>query len=105
MRFSALPGVLQNDTAPLIIDHRPVLDFLQGSKAAETDIVIVQAAISYARGLGGGVDVTHLGRHTWRRFEFDHTGEGESWQSITRTRIMSNESLLGLRCRCPPRRP
>jgi hypothetical protein len=104
MRFSALPGVLQNDTAPMIIDQRPVFDLLQGSKAAETDIIIVQAAISYARGLGGGVDITHLRRHTWRGFEFDHTGEGESWQSITRTRIISNESLLGLRCRCPQRR-
>jgi hypothetical protein len=105
MRFSALPGVLQNDTAPMIIDHRPVFNLLQGSKAAETDIIIVQAAISYARGLGGGVGITHLRRVTWRGFEFDHTGEGESWQSITRTRIMSNESLLGRRCRCPQRRP
>jgi hypothetical protein len=104
MRFSALPGVLQNDTAPMIIDQRPVFDLLQGSKAAETDIIIVQAAISYARGLGGGVDITHLRRHTWRGFEFDHTGERESWQSITRTPIMNNESLLDLRCRCPQRR-
>jgi|ERR1700683_3189607 hypothetical protein len=105
MRFPALPGVLQNNTAPLIIDDRPVLDLLQGSKATETDIIIVQAAISYARGLGGGVDITHLRRHTWRGFEFEHTGEGETWQSITRIWIMSNESLLGLRCRCPQRRP
>jgi hypothetical protein len=55
-------GVLQNDTAPMIIDHRPLFDLLDRSKAAETDIIIVQAAISYARGLGGVVDITHLRR-------------------------------------------
>jgi len=60
MRLAPLLGVLQNDTAPMIIDHRPLFDLLDRSKAPETDIVIVQAAISYARGLSGVVDITHL---------------------------------------------
>jgi hypothetical protein len=29
--------VLQNDTAPMIIDNAPFLDLLQGSQAADTD--------------------------------------------------------------------
>jgi hypothetical protein len=62
MRLSPLLGVLQNDTALMIIDHRPLFDLLNGSKAAKTDIIIVQAAISYARGLSAAVDITH-----WRR--------------------------------------
>jgi hypothetical protein len=58
-RLSPLLGVLQNDTAPMIIDNPPFFDLLQRSKAAEARQVIVQAAISYARGLIGAVDVTH----------------------------------------------
>ena len=57
--FFPLLGVLQNDEAPLIIDNPPLFDLLQGSKAAETGKVIVQAAISYARGFRGIVDITH----------------------------------------------
>ena len=72
-----LLGVLQNDTAPLIIDNPPFLDFLERSKAAKAGKVIIQAAIPYARGLGG-VDITHWRRPGLRGFEFDHTGEGES---------------------------
>ena len=45
--------------APTIIDNAPLFDLLEGSKAAEAGKVIVQAAISYARGLNGGVDITH----------------------------------------------
>jgi hypothetical protein len=62
VRFPPLPGVLQNETAPMIIDHRPFFDLLQSAKAAETDVIIVQAAISYARGWSGIVDITHLRR-------------------------------------------
>jgi hypothetical protein len=58
-RLSSLLGVSQNDPAPLLVDHRPFLDFLQGSKAAEAGIIVVQAAISNARGLSGAVDITH----------------------------------------------
>jgi hypothetical protein len=54
-----LLGVLQNDTAPMIIDSPPFFDLRQGSKAAEADELIIQAAISYARGLSGVVDITH----------------------------------------------
>jgi hypothetical protein len=43
----------------MIIDNQPFLDLLQGSKAAQADKVIIQAAISYARGLSGVVDITH----------------------------------------------
>jgi hypothetical protein len=43
----------------MIIDNPPFFDLLQGSKAAEAGKVIVQAAISYARGLSGAVDITH----------------------------------------------
>jgi hypothetical protein len=55
----ALLGVLQNDAAPMSIDESPFLDLLQGSEAAEAGEVIVQAAISYARGLSGDVGITH----------------------------------------------
>jgi hypothetical protein len=56
---SPLFGVLQNDVAPTIVDSPPFFDFLQGSKAAETGKVIVQATISDARGSSGAVDFTH----------------------------------------------
>jgi hypothetical protein len=46
--------------APTIVGNPPFFDLLEGSKAAEAGKVIVQAAISYARGLNGGVDITHL---------------------------------------------
>jgi hypothetical protein len=52
-------GVLQNDAAPMIIGKPPLFDLLQGSKAAEAGQIIVQAAISHARGLSGVVDITH----------------------------------------------
>ena len=48
---------------PTIIDNAPLFDLLERSKAAEAGKVIVQAAISYARGLNGGVDITHLHAH------------------------------------------
>jgi hypothetical protein len=41
IRLSPLLGVLQNDTAPMIIDNPPFIDLLQGSKAAQTGVVIV----------------------------------------------------------------
>jgi hypothetical protein len=62
MCLSALPGILQNDTAPMMVDNRPLFDLLDRAKAAQTDIIIVQAAISYARGLGAVVDITHVRR-------------------------------------------
>jgi hypothetical protein len=49
--------------APTIIGHPPFSDLLERSKAAEAGKVIVQAAISYARRLSGGVDITHLHAH------------------------------------------
>jgi hypothetical protein len=58
-RLSPLLGVLQDDAAPMTIDNPPFFDFLQGAKAAEAVKVIVKAAISYARGLSGAVDITH----------------------------------------------
>jgi len=54
-----LLGVMQNDTAPLVIDDAPFFDLLQRSKAAETGKVIVQAAISYARRLSSAVYINH----------------------------------------------
>jgi hypothetical protein len=52
-------GVLQNDAAPMIIDNPPFFDLVQGSKAAEANEIIVQAAIACARGLNRAVDITH----------------------------------------------
>jgi hypothetical protein len=49
MGLSALVGVLQDLAAPHIVDNRPFFDLIQGSKAAQTGEVIVQAAIPYAR--------------------------------------------------------
>jgi hypothetical protein len=57
--LSALFGVPQNHPAPIVINHAPFLDLLQRSKTAETGIVVVQAAISDARGWSGAVDVSH----------------------------------------------
>jgi hypothetical protein len=57
-RFS-LSGVLQNDAAPMIIGNSPFLDLVQGSKAAQADEVIVQAAIANAGGLNRTVGNTH----------------------------------------------
>jgi hypothetical protein len=61
-------GVLQNDMAALIVDNPPFLDLFERSKTAEARKIVVQAAISYARGLGGAVDITHLGRAKWGQF-------------------------------------
>jgi hypothetical protein len=60
MRFSPLPGVFQNAMAPTLVDHAPFFDLLDRPKAAEADKIIVQAAVSYTRGLSGGVDITHI---------------------------------------------
>ena len=60
IRVSPLLGVLQNDMAPTIVNNSPLFDLFERSKAAEAGKVIVQAAISYARRLNGGVDITHL---------------------------------------------
>jgi hypothetical protein len=53
-------GVLHNDAAPSIIDRPPFFDFVQGSKAAEAGIVIVEAALSHARGLSSA-QISHSG--------------------------------------------
>jgi hypothetical protein len=50
---------LQYGAASMIVDHGPLFDLLQGSKAAEAGQVIVQAAISDAGGLSGAVDIIH----------------------------------------------
>jgi hypothetical protein len=64
--FSPLLGVLQNEMTPMTIGNSPLFDFLQRSKAAKTDDIIVEAAISDARRLSGAVDSTHLGRQQLR---------------------------------------
>jgi hypothetical protein len=50
---------LQNDASQLIIGDRPFFYLLQGAKTAKAGQVIVQAAIAYAWGLGGAVDISH----------------------------------------------
>jgi hypothetical protein len=55
-------GILQNATAAMVIDDPPLFDLLQGSETAETDIVIVEAAVADAWRLSGAVGVTHLSR-------------------------------------------
>jgi hypothetical protein len=59
IHLSSPLGVLQNSTSPMTIYNPPLFDLLEGSKAAKAGKVIVQAAISYARGLSGAVDITH----------------------------------------------
>jgi hypothetical protein len=58
--LSALLGVPQNDAATIILHQPPFLDLLERSKAAEAGEVIVQTAISYARGLNRAVDIAHV---------------------------------------------
>jgi hypothetical protein len=60
MRVLPPLGVLQDDTASLVVDNAPLFDLLQRSKASETDKVVVEAAISHARRLSGAVGITHL---------------------------------------------
>jgi hypothetical protein len=81
--FSSLLGIPQNDAAPIRIDHAPFSDLVERPKAAEANVVIVQAAISDARGLSGAVDVAHWGRARLTGFELDHTGERQSGHRIT----------------------
>jgi hypothetical protein len=45
----ALRGVLKNGVAAVIFDHAPLLDFVEGAEAAETDQVIIQATVADAR--------------------------------------------------------
>jgi hypothetical protein len=40
-RCSSLLGILENDAAPMIVGEPPLLDLLQGSKAAEAGQVVV----------------------------------------------------------------
>jgi hypothetical protein len=72
--------------APTIIDDPPFFDLLERSKAAEAGKVVVQAAISYARGLGGGVDFTHLYAHDCEAANLTHRRRGIR-ASITTTVI------------------
>jgi hypothetical protein len=48
---------LQDDAPSSIIDDAPFFDLLQRSKAAEAGEIVVQAAVSNARGLSGGVHI------------------------------------------------
>jgi hypothetical protein len=59
MGVSASLGVLQDDVASMIIGKPPFLDLVQGSKAAETVEVIVEAAIADARRLRRTVGICH----------------------------------------------
>jgi hypothetical protein len=61
IRVPSLPGIVQNDAPAGIIDQPPLLDLLYGAEAADADEIIVQAAISFARGLNGVFDLTHGG--------------------------------------------
>ena len=45
-----------------------LLDFVDGAEAAETGIVVVEAAVSHARRLSGAVGITHLRRAPLREF-------------------------------------
>jgi hypothetical protein len=67
IRVPSLPGILQNDTPPGIIDQPPLFDFFDGAKAADADEIIVQAAISFAGGLNDVFDLTHESRCDARR--------------------------------------
>jgi hypothetical protein len=67
IRVPSLPGILQNDTPPGIIDQPPLFDFFYGAEAAEADEIIVQAAISFAGGLNDVFDLTHESRCDARR--------------------------------------
>ena len=71
-RRATLPGVLQNDAAPMIIDKAPFFDLFQGSKAAEASIVIVEAAIAQARRFSRAVDILHC-RAQLLGFKLNHT--------------------------------
>jgi|HubBroStandDraft_6_1064221.scaffolds.fasta_scaffold306335_3 hypothetical protein len=68
----ALRGVLENAVPTSTIHDAPFFDFLKGSKASQTDQIIVQAAISYARRLSGIVHVTHWHRPLLRGYIEQH---------------------------------
>jgi hypothetical protein len=51
---------LQNNAASMVIDNPPLFDLFQRAEAAETGIVIVEAAVAHARRLSGAVGITHL---------------------------------------------
>jgi hypothetical protein len=59
MRLFAPRSIQENAAPPLHIDDSPLLDFVDGSKAAEADIEIVQATVAYAGRLNGAVDIAH----------------------------------------------
>jgi len=61
-----------------VIDNPPLFDLLQRAEAAETGIVIVEAAVSDARRLSGAVGITHLRRAPWREFRIWSHGRGEN---------------------------
>jgi hypothetical protein len=59
VRLSAQPGIAQNFATPRVIDYSPFFDLFQRTKATETGIAIVEATVSYARGLNDAVHVGH----------------------------------------------
>jgi hypothetical protein len=59
MGLSSLLSVLQNGRALPVVDGSPEFDLLQGAKAAEAGIVIVQAAMPDAGGDDGVVFIAH----------------------------------------------
>jgi hypothetical protein len=68
MGLFAPPGILQNNAASMVIDNPPLFDLLQRAEAAETGVVIVEAAVAHARRLSGAVGITHLRRAPLREF-------------------------------------
>jgi hypothetical protein len=64
MRCFAALGIQQNNAAPMLVDDSPLLDLLDGPKTPDADIEVVQAAVSYAGGLGGALDLAHAGGAT-----------------------------------------
>ncbi len=74
-------GILQNNAASMVIDSPPLFDLLQRAEAAETGIVIVEAAISHAR---RAVGITHLLQAPLRELRIGSHGRRENRASITR---------------------
>ncbi len=52
-------GILQDHRPLRVARGAPYLDFLERTETAKTRVIVVQAAVPYARGSGGGVGSGH----------------------------------------------
>jgi hypothetical protein len=84
VRRLSLLSIAQNRLAPMIVDQRPFLNFLQRTEAAETGVVIVQAAVSYTGRLSEAVRIMHWDNLITDTRRIQDTHHSDCWPALPR---------------------